>query len=260
MYLVQAPLQPPPIVRVPPVGPDLIDDTVEILSRAEIPARRSDFLAFVAEHLPSTIGAGSRERFARYLARPYVQGEEVDRSALLLLGSPLRDQAKRQLALVCLAEVEPALACFLDERLPDPTWRWFTPRRLRAWLAERRGKDDPTSASRLLAVLRSAGYLRPFDRAWVLEPPAPSASVLLYGLLRELRAPGQTTLSQIFESRVVARTLAPAGAVYRMLEWAAHFDLVRRGSGSEQVVWLPRSREQTVSRLVDIALPEPALL
>jgi hypothetical protein len=131
---------------------------------------------------------------------------------------------------------------------------------LRGWLAEVRGRDDPTSASRLLAILRTAGYVRRFDRAWVLDPPAPSASVLLAGLLRELSAPGQTTLTRIFETRVVGRTLAPAGALYRMLDWAAEHDLVRWGGIGDPVVWLPRSGEETIARLIERALPEPALL
>ena len=260
MYLYQAPQPPEPAIRVPPVGPDLIDEAVEVVGRAGSLRRRTEFVAFVAQQLPARIGARSRGRFARYLARPFVQGDSVDRAAVLVLGSAVRDGAKRQLALYCLAEVEPALALFLDERLPDPNWRWLTARRLRAWLARQRGCDDPTSASRLLGILRSAGYLRQFDKGWVLEPPAPSATVLLYGLTRELAAPGQTTVTRIFETRVVSRTLSPAGAVYRMLDWAAEHDLVRRSGWSEPTIWLPRSLEETMLRLVERALPEPVLV
>jgi hypothetical protein len=260
MYLYQAPQPSAALAHVPAVGPDLIDEAIEIVGRAAPLRRRAEFVAFLAEELPARIGKGSRGRFARYLARPFSQGDAVDRAAVHLLASPLRDGAKRQLALYCLAEVEPALALFLEERLPDPNWRWFTAQRMRSWLARLRGCDDPTSASRVLAILRSAGYLRPFDKAWVLEPPAPSAAVLLYGLIRELSAPSQATITRIFETRVVGRTLAPAGAVYRMLDWASEHDLVRRSGWGEPVIWLPRSLEATVDRLIERALPEPALI
>jgi hypothetical protein len=259
MYLMHMPLPSTPTPRVPPVGPALIDVTLEILGRSGVPTSRGELVAFVMEQLPGTIGAGSRARFARYLTRPYLRGQTVDRAALALLGAPLREQTKRQYALVRLAEVEPAVGRFLDERLPDPNWRWFPPRRLRRWLAELRGSDDPTSASRLASVLRAGGYLRRFDRGWVVDPPPPSPAVLLDGVLREIGAPGQTTVARLFETRIVTRTLAPAGALYRMLDWAAAQDLIRWADWREPVVWLPRGREETIARLVDRALPEPSL-
>lgn len=258
MYLMHAPLRPSSLIRVPPVGPALIDITLDVLGRPDVPMTRTELVAFVMENLPARIGEGSRARFTRYLTRPYLRGAEIDRAGLLLLRAPLREAVKRQLALVRLAEVEPALGLFLDTQAPDPNWRWFAPRRIRRWLAELRGSDDPTSASRLVSILRAGGYLRPFDRGWVIDPPPPSPSVLLDGLLRELSAPGQTTLTRIFETRVVTRTLAPAGAIYRILDWAAQHDLVRWADWRDPVVWFPRGQEQTIERLVDRALPEPS--
>ncbi|MFN8534310.1 MAG: hypothetical protein U0556_12295 [Dehalococcoidia bacterium] len=93
----------------------------------------------------------------------------------------------------------------------------------------------------------------------MLEPPAPSASVLVYGMLRQLGAPGQATLSRLFDTRVVTRTLAPTGGVYRMLEWATNHDLVRWAGQGESAIWFPRPLDETIDRLIGRALPEPPL-
>jgi hypothetical protein len=258
MYLQQTPTL-HRLLRVPPLGPALIPEAVALLGALSHLEQRAAFVQACSERLPARFSASSRPRFARYLARPYVVGESVDQLALRVLAAPLREATKRQFALLRLAEVEPGLGLFLDECLPDPDWRWFSAARLRRWMSERRGTDDPTSASRLLAALKQGGYLRPLDRVWVVAVPPPAPTVLLFGFLREVGAPSQTTLEQLLATRVVGRTLAPVGAVRRLLEWAAAFDAVRWSSFGD-ALWFPWTAERALQLLIDHGLPEPTLL
>lgn len=244
---------------LPPLGPDLLEEAITVFGPEADTSSRSAFAASLAHLLPGIIGDGSRARFARYLARPYVVDGAVDSAAIALLASDLRPQTKRQIAVLQLAKVEPLLAAFLDTCLADPDWRRFTGRRLQHWVARQRGKADPTSSSRLIGALKRGGYLKPFDRAWLLDPPEPSPAALLFGILREIGAPGQTTVSRLFGTSTVNRTLVSAGSVYRMLEWASDYDLVRWAGRGEVAVWLPRDVETTVVRLLAHALPEPPL-